>query len=81
MTLTKSFYYKDKENNRELNIEFSINGDFDYDENEFFLEEPVVIRIFDEDSLEEVELEDVDEIVAEYVEKNYKKLVKQINLD
>jgi predicted RNA-binding protein with PIN domain len=80
MKLTKTFNYLDSKN-RDLIIEFELFGEIDPDEDDVIFDDHVVLSVFDEENQEEVVLEDVDEIIEEYIEKNYKKLARQITLE
>lgn len=77
MKLTKSFHQNIDNDN--LIIEFEIRGYIEDDEVVFGL--PKILSVFSEDSEEEVDLENAEEIVDEYIDKHYKNLAKQISLE
>jgi len=83
--LQKTFYYTHQ--NKEIYIEFVIEANREYDEidekEDVFLDFDSinVLHIFDEDKQEEITLDNIIEIVEDFVEKNYKKLVREAKND
>lgn len=79
MKLTKTIFHKHK--NQTLQIEFEIYGEQDETEGDIVLTDPVILSIFDEDTGEEVEYLDAEQIIEEYIDKNYSKLCRQLSAE
>jgi hypothetical protein len=83
--LQKTFYYT--ENKREIYIEFIVSATREYDElddkEDVFLDfdSIEIVHVFDEEKQEEIILDNILEIIEDFVEKNYKKLVREAKND
>jgi hypothetical protein len=81
MKLTKTFHQKI--NNQTLLIEFSIEANEEFseltnkEEIDLDFESIEVISCINEEYHEDVELDDIKEIIEEWVDKNYKKLSRE----
>jgi hypothetical protein len=81
MRLTKTFYQKI--NNQTLLIEFSIDANEEFseltnkEEIDLDFDSIELVSCVDEEYHEDVELDDIKEIIEEWVDKNYKKLSRE----
>jgi hypothetical protein len=81
MKLTKTFYQKI--NNQTLLIEFSIDANEEFseltnkEEIDLDFDSIELVSCVDEEYHEDVELDDIKEIIEEWVDKNYKKLSRE----
>jgi hypothetical protein len=81
MRLTKTFYQKI--NNQTLLIEFSIDANEEFseltnkEEIDLDFESIELVSCVDEEYHEDIELDDIQEIIEEWVDKNYKKLSRE----
>ena len=76
MTLTKTFYHKHKSD--ELLIEFTIDSFEEDDDYELDFNSINVISCMNEECHEEVNLDNIQEIIEDWCDKNYKRLIKEI---